>query len=77
MALSAATLSGMIKAELVGRGIVGAGGAGDLDDACDSIAEGLVDHVLANLEIKIPIGAVIVAAPGGTPNAAPIPCTVA
>jgi hypothetical protein len=77
MALSAAGLAALVKSELVANGITGAGGADDLDDLCDSLGAAIVEHVVNNLSVQIPVGAVLVAATAGVPNPSPISCTVA
>lgn len=75
MPLSTTTLKALIKSNLVSGGLVASDQAG-LDAAAQALAESVVDHVVANLTVVIPIGAVVVAATGGVPNPAPIPCTV-
>jgi hypothetical protein len=77
MPLSASALAAVLKSQFVAAGFVNVNTPPDLDNACEAIAQAVVDHVVNNLQIQIPALTVIVAAPGGTPNPAPLTCTVA
>lgn len=81
MAYNATALSAAIKSALEANiasmmTAIGNGEPGDmLQDFCDTVAGAVVDHLEAH-PVVIPIGAVVVAATGGVPNAAPVPLQV-
>jgi hypothetical protein len=47
-------------------------GSNNIDDYCDRLARAIVNHI----EVKIPAGAVLIAADAGVPNPSPISCQI-
>lgn len=89
MPLNAAALSDLIKNQLLAGGVatetdpVTSDPSPLLQETCDAIADSIVDHVVANQLVQIPIGTVVVSVTGGSGapavgilNAAPITCDV-
>jgi len=84
MALNATSLAADIKADILANVPSANDDNGAVTATANAIAESVVDHILANLEITVPSGEVIIAVSGGsgapavgTPNASPIDCGVA